>query len=607
MQADTEQVQAAIANALRALSAKPDLQVEYGGKQAADADKVTLPRIPRNPEQLVSYRGIADALALRIRHHDSALHNALQPHEPLPASLFSALESARLAALGMDSHLGVRSNIAARLNARARLDSTARKEAMERVESPRQMQALEHATEALAYEAWLVSRLTDASLGEYAEPLAHKLDNEIGEQAAPLLQQLNSELGDQERFGRTLNLLLQKLGLIDTVEQGENQQPKADDSQGADQDHGAEQTEVGEGEAAEAQSADLGADTPPDGLSDAMQEVDSDEEEEVQWEGQDSWLEEKYAADMHRGYRVYTTEYDREVAAEALCDAEEMQQLRRYLDDLVRPLQPLVARLANRLQRLLLARQRRSWEFDTEDGILNSARLVRIVTDPGAHLPFKRELENPFRDTVFSLLIDCSGSMRGRSMSVAAMCADVMGATLERCGVRTEILGFTTCEWKGGKARAAWEAAGKPEYPGRLNDLLHIVYKHADANWRRCRKNLGLMMREGLLKENIDGEALLWAHDRLMRQSCDRRILMVISDGAPVDDATLTSNGSKFLDRHLHQVIDTVQRHSPVELVAIGIGHDVRRYYGNAVMVNTPEDLGTAMASELTSLFADDK
>lgn len=603
---DSEQFQLAVANAMRALSAKPELQVQYGSKQEVDAETVTLPRMPRNPEQLLSYRGIADALALRLRYHDASLHQQLSPSDGRISTLFDGLENARLCALGMNTHLGLRRNIAARLEARARLDATARAEASERVSSEALQQKLSSASEALAHETWLVQRLTGVQFTDATAELVQHLDDNIGEQTKSLVEQLQSQLNNQTEFAQTLSLLLQQLGLLDADTSAA--EPSADNAQGADQDHaeGDAEAQQPDTEQLPEQSADLGADTPPDGLSEQMQEVESEDDEETQWEGQDSWLEDKYADELHRGYQVYTTAHDQIVSAESLCDHEQMQQLRKYLDEMVRPLQPLVARLANKLQRLLLAQQRRRWDFETEDGILNSARLVRVVTDPGAQLPFKRELDHPFKDTVFSLLIDCSGSMRGRSMMVAAMCADVMGSTLERCGVRTEILGFTTGEWKGGQTRTDWEAAGKPDYPGRLNDLLHIVYKPANASWRRCRKNLGLMMREGLLKENIDGEALLWAHDRLMQQQCDRRVLMVISDGAPVDDATLTCNGSKFLERHLHQVIGTIEQRSPVELVAIGIGHDVRRYYKNAVMVASPEDLGKAMASELSELFAKD-
>ncbi len=302
-------------------------------------------------------------------------------------------------------------------------------------------------------------------------------------------------------------------------------------------------------------------------------------------------------------YRVYTNAFDEEISAEDLCDAEELTRLRAYLDKQLSSLQGVVARLANRLQRRLMAQQNRSWDFDLEEGVLDAARLTRVITDPLHALSFKVEQETKFRDTVVTLLLDNSGSMRGRPITVAATCADILARTLERCGVKVEILGFTTKAWKGGQAREKWLGAGKPPNPGRLNDLRHIIYKSADEPWRRARKNLGLMMREGLLKENIDGEALIWAHNRLLARHEQRRILMVISDGAPVDDSTLSVNSGNYLERHLRQVIADIEARSPVELIAVGIGHDVTRYYARAVTLIDAEELGGAMTEKLAELF----
>jgi cobaltochelatase CobT len=306
-------------------------------------------------------------------------------------------------------------------------------------------------------------------------------------------------------------------------------------------------------------------------------------------------------------YTAYITAFDEIVAAEDLCDAEELSRLRAQLDQQLSHLQGVVARLANRLQRRLLAKQTRSWDFDLEEGILDAARLSRVVLDPFHPLSFKQERETDFRDTVVGLLIDNSGSMRGRPITVAAMSADILARTLERCGVKVEILGFTTRAWKGGNAREKWVAQGKPPNPGRLNDLRHIVYKSADAPWRRSRKNLGLMLREGLLKENIDGEALLWAHSRLIARTEQRRILMVISDGAPVDDATLSANPGNYLARHLRDVIEWIETRSPVELTAIGIGHDVTRYYRRAVTIVDAEELGGTLIGNLSDLFEEEQ
>ncbi|UQV19517.1 hypothetical protein MU852_07100 [Brevundimonas albigilva] len=305
-------------------------------------------------------------------------------------------------------------------------------------------------------------------------------------------------------------------------------------------------------------------------------------------------------------YRVFTTAYDEVIDAADLCDPMELDRLRGLLDGQLAILSSVVSRLANKLQRRLLAQQNRSWIFDLEEGMLDTARLTRIVTDPTAPLSFKAESESPFRDTVVTLLLDNSGSMRGRPIMVAAVCADILARTLERCGVKVEILGFTTRAWKGGQSREAWITAGKPANPGRLNDLRHIIYKAADAPWRRAKKNLGLMMREGLLKENIDGEALLWAHDRLLARTEQRRILMVISDGSPVDDSTQSANAALYLDKHLRQVIAQIEDRSPVELLAIGIGHDVTRWYRKALTIVDVEQLAGAMTEKLAELFEQD-
>ncbi|HHI82146.1 MAG TPA: cobaltochelatase subunit CobT, partial [Rhizobiales bacterium] len=349
----------------------------------------------------------------------------------------------------------------------------------------------------------------------------------------------------------------------------------------------------GDGEEGDQQAMDLDAqDQPDDGETSDLPE------------GQQPWRPDlPFSNQAHLDYHVFTNSFDEVVPANELCDAEELIRLRGYLDKQLGHLQGVIARLANRLQRRLLAQQNRSWEFDLEEGILDAARLSRVVTDPLHSLSFKRELDADFRDTVVTLLIDNSGSMRGRPIMVAATCADILARTLERCGVKTEILGFTTKAWKGGQSREQWLAAGKPEMPGRLNDLRHIIYKDADMPWRRAKTNLGLMMREGLLKENIDGEALLWAHQRLLGRHEQRRILMVISDGAPVDDSTLSVNTGSYLERHLRAVIEEIETRSPIELIAVGIGHDVTRYYKRAITLVDAEELGGALTDKLAELF----
>ena len=371
------------------------------------------------------------------------------------------------------------------------------------------------------------------------------------------------------------------------VEQENDEMAGAEDSQSDEGEESAEDQEAGDAEAMEADS-------------DEMDDVD-DENAETPGEAHRPELPFSDWAPQS-DYKVFCTKFDEEISAEDLCDDVELERLRGFLDQQLANLQGVVGRLANRLQRKLMAQQNRGWDFDLEEGYLDAARLTRIITDPMNALSFKMERDTIFRDTVVTLLLDNSGSMRGRPITIAAICADILARTLERCGVKVEILGFTTRAWKGGQSREQWLHADKPAMPGRLNDLRHIIYKAADAPWRRSRNNLGLMMREGLLKENIDGEALLWAHGRLMRRPEHRRILMMISDGAPVDDSTLSVNPGNFLERHLREVIADIETHSPIELLAIGIGHDVTRFYANALTIVDAEELGGAMTAQLANL-----
>src|SRR5690606_23997726 len=379
---------------------------------------------------------------------------------------------------------------------------------------------------------------------------------------------------------------------------GAEQENQSDEAEKAESDAAEESEASGdEAEAGESETTEAGAE----------EEADGDEATDARDAGEARRPEAPYSNMAPQSdYRAFTTKYDETVRAEDLCDAAELERLRSFLDKQLANLQGAVGRLANRLQRRLLAQQNRGWDFDMEEGLLDPARLHRVIIDPMQPLSFKIERDTDFRDTVVTLLLDNSGSMRGRPITVAATCADILARTLVRCGVKVEILGFTTRAWKGGQCREQWLAAGKPEAPGRLNDLRHIIYKPADLPWRRARRNLGLMMREGLLKENIDGEALLWAHSRLIGRPEQRRILMVISDGAPVDDSTLSVNPGNYLERHLRAVIDLIETRSPVELIAIGMGHDVTRYYRRAVTIIDAEELAGAMTEQLAALFGDD-
>jgi cobaltochelatase CobT len=416
---------------------------------------------------------------------------------------------------------------------------------------------------------------------------------------------------NQSRFGDAIH------DLLDALDMGDDRSSESDDEEGEEGEQDRRKEEAGEqGEGAEADDAqarvdeaEVSGEDMSDTSAEAAEALSAESAEDAEMGDAEAPAEprrpRRHGRNEPRGpdYRPFTIRHDEAIAAEELCEPEELDRLRGYLDKQLSHLQGVVARLANRLQRRLMAQQNRAWEFDLEEGLLDPARLSRIVVDPLHPLSFKREKDTSFRDTVVTLLLDNSGSMRGRPITVAATCADILARTLERCGVKVEILGFTTRAWKGGQSREAWLAAGKPPNPGRLNDLRHIIYKSADAPWRRARKNLGLMMREGLLKENIDGEALDWAHRRLLARGEQRKILMMISDGAPVDDSTLSVNPGNYLERHLRWVIEDIETRSPVELIAIGIGHDVTRYYRRAVTIVDAEELGGAMTEKLAELF----
>jgi cobaltochelatase CobT len=594
----------ATAATVRALAEREDVTVSYGAEPAAAAGtrvRLPLPARDLSHAEAAPVRGAADAAALKLRYHDAALHARRLPSGETARAIFEGAEQARVEALGAKRMAGVAANLAAMLDERYR------------------RQGYEHLGErndvTLAEAVRLLAR--EALTGAPPPPAAQRvvtmwrpfLESKVGRD----LHELVRHVGNQDSYAKTVRQLIHDLDL----DLGETEQDsETDDAEGegddADQSEG--QSDGGEGAAAGAQGALEG------GIPEHQQEDGQPAgAEEVEGEltpgaGDDDPGRPGRPGNMPRHghnddlslYRAFTTECDETIEADALCDADELARLRGLLDQQLAHLQSVIGRLANRLQRRLLAKQTRAWEFDLEEGMLDAARLSRIVTNPVYPLSYKREKETDFRDTVVSLLIDNSGSMRGRPITVAAMSADILARTLERCGVKVEILGFTTRAWKGGQSRERWIAAGKPANPGRLNDLRHIIYKSADAPWRRARKSLGLMLREGILKENIDGEALLWAHNRLIARSEQRRILMVISDGAPVDDSTLSVNPGNYLERHLREVIGDIERNSPVQLVAIGIGHDVTRYYRRAVTIVDAEQLGGAMLEKLAELFDED-
>ena len=557
-------------------------------------------RVPSKTEIAV-IRGHADAAALSIACHDPALHEALAPSGGEARAVFEAIEQARVEAIGAKRMQGVAANLAARMEQRYERSRFA--EVAERSEAP-----LPDALGLLVRE-----KLTGQTPPAKARAVVDLWRPWIEGRARTVLERMPEMLFDQEAFGRLTRDLLAALNLANQLEQREDQEKSPDESE-ADPD-----ASDGEENADGEQRADSSADSRAE--QDSMSEESLDDRDDGSTDRRDReadasalprraepWRPNLSVLDNPEafGYKVFTRAYDEIVNAEELYDADELERLRAFLDKQLQALHGAVARLANRLQRRLLAQQNRGWDFDLDEGTIDAARLARVIVDPMHPLMFKQERETSFRDTVVTLLLDNSGSMRGRPIMVAACCADILARTLERCGVKVEILGFTTRAWKGGHAREAWLNALKPALPGRLNDLRHIVYKSADAPWRRSRRNLGLMMREGLLKENIDGEALAWAHARLLARPEQRRILMMISDGAPVDDSTLSVNSGSYLERHLRQVIEEIETRSSVELLAIGIGHDVTRYYRRAVTVTDAEELAGVMTEKLAELFDED-
>jgi cobaltochelatase CobT len=542
-------------------------------------------------------RGAADSLALRLRHHDERVHGMGAPLDPDARAVFDALETARVEALGARTMAGVRGNLAELTEARVRADSIIRARTAEEV-------PLSTALGLLARE-----RLTGDAPPSAARPGLDLVASWIEEKAGAELDALTLTIDDQAAFAKVARRLLEDLELSSASEESE-QPPEegGDDQEGEDggADDGDDETETGpsagEAEMRAEQVDEAGdPDTSPQEMElgeNELSDGDDATESALNAPARRNW-----DLSPETDYKAFTTRFDEVVEPGDLCDEEELTRLRAYLDQQMVGLHNVVTRLANRLQRRLMAQQARSWEFDQEEGLLDAARLARVVVNPMQSLSYKVERDTEFRDTVVSVLIDNSGSMRGRPIAIAAICADILTRTLERVGVSSEVLGFTTRAWKGGQSRELWLADGRPPAPGRLNDLRHIVYKRADEPYRHAKRSLGLMMREGLLKENIDGEALLWAHNRLIARPEERRILMVISDGAPVDDSTASANGGVYLERHLRQVIDWIERRSTVELVAIGIGHDVTRYYDRAVTIMDAEQLGGAMIEQLARLF----
>ncbi|KLE35238.1 cobaltochelatase subunit CobT [Aurantiacibacter luteus] len=591
----------ALTGATRAIAGDAEVDVGFTADAASEMGKsvrVPMPARSVPAADAQEARGFADSFALRLRHHDARLHDRGRPVDADARACYDAIERVRYEAIGETGYAGMRGNMAAMQDRRAMGSALARATTADEVPL--------HAALALMLREQLTGQAPPAAARQGVELVREHIEARTGDD----FEQLAEALHDQRAF--------QKLGL-DMLRHLDMVPAELDPEDGGEDDDGDEAD--GEEEAPENNEDTDQPRESPDARSEAAEGEDGEGESEDQAPGEDELAEgdpgddgEEMMLPQRRNapwqdipdsfdYQAFTTEYDEVVEATDLCDFEELDRLRAYLDSQLAGLAGVVTRLANRLQRRLMAQQNRAWDFDQEEGMLDAARLARVIISPGTSLSYKVEQEQDFKDTVVTLLIDNSGSMRGRPISIAAISADILARTLERCGVKVEVLGFTTRAWKGGQSRERWLADGRPEHPGRLNDLRHIIYKKADEPMRRARRSLGLMMREGLLKENIDGEALLWAHERLLARPEDRRILMVISDGAPVDDSTLSVNSAGYLEAHLRKVIEWIEKVSPVQLVAIGIGHDVTRYYKKAVTIMDVEQLGGTIIEQLADLF----
>jgi cobaltochelatase CobT len=598
-----EEFRRATGAAMRAISERNDLQATFAPGPAAllgSEARLPLPSKSLPAPEVAQTRGEADAIALKLRHHNARVHAKECPKSPLARDVFNAVEQARYEAIGSRKMAGVKQNLRAALEEQCRVKGYAR------------INTREEGTLAEVMRLMVRETLTGDAIPESARAMVNAWRSDFAQKVLDDVAGLKDKLVNQRIFAKAVRRLLADMELEQTDEELESERDDQDDQDQQDPNK-QQQPQQKSGKQQQSESS-----TQMDAQQEAeaeAEEMDSGEQEmEMPAQGgeeQPGNPGRRNDEALHKrrnepAYKSFTQQFDEVVEAHELCDPDELTRLRALLDQQLNALQTVVAKLANRLQRRLLAKQNRSWVFDLEEGLLDSKRLPRVIVNPDLPLSYKRETDTEFRDTVVTLLIDNSGSMRGRPITVAAMTGDILARTLERCGVKVEVLGFTTRMWKGGQSREAWINAGKPANPGRLNDLRHIVYKSADAPWRRARKNLGLMLREGILKENIDGEALLWAHNRLVQRTEQRRILMVISDGAPVDDSTLSVNPGNYLEQHLREVIDWIETKSPVELLAIGIGHDVTRYYRRAVTIVDAEQLGGTVLEQLAALFEED-
>jgi len=591
---DSELFKQAVTSTMRAISGNEELNVSFGrGKPYLQGNRarIPLPESGLSEGQLATLRGTADRFALRTRFHDEGFHRKYRPQSGIAQDVYDWVEEARVACIGSYLMKGVESNL------NAQLEQHCINHGFNQIESQ------DDAPLGEAVGMLIREKITGCPSPPSAQKVLEFWREHIEDRIGDKLKNLGDSMFDQREFSSIARQFISDLGLSDdwgeenADGESEDQEDQPEEMESEAGDEASEQEMSTDGDMADAIEGEVPVDM------DAMDMAETEGDEDEAGSPPDSMTDKNWLRPKESQYKAFTTLFDEVVFADELCEPVELDRLRGVLDKHLQSSQVIISRLANRLQRKLMAQQNRTWEFDLEEGTLDSSRLTNVIMDPFSPLAFKQEKDMKFRDTVVSLLIDSSGSMRGRSITIAAMCADILGRTLERCTVKVEILGFTTRAWRGGQSRELWLQQAKPAQPGRLNDVRHIIYKAADMPWRRARRNLGLMMREELLKENIDGEALLWSHNRIVGRPEDRKILMVISDGLPVDNSTLLVNASNYLEQHLKYAIDKIENHSEVELVAIGIGHDVTHHYRRAVTITDAEQLGDAMTEQLVDLF----
>ena len=586
-----EKFKSAVSSAAKAISAKLDIEVNFGNNNLSKENSINLPEISdlKNLQDFTNLRAFADSAALKLKYSNKKIYNKNEPDGPMAQSLYSIAEKIRCEKIGSNDLKGVKNNIFQYYqNIYKNIDQDKTETEVPIAE---------------AFEAYLVDYFFKIKSKNNNNKVKNHWQKLFDTNLKNKLKVLNNCIENQNEFNHKVSELISKLDFEDSDTKTKEQENEQENEQPTSENSSEENSENNQNQEDKENEATL--DMGDTGIESIDENNKSSQAETKEIEGDISKGSSNHKSLIKDKYKIFTNEFDEVQEAEKLESEEEIARLRKNLDQQLTSLQSIVTKLANKLQRQLLAKQNRSWEFDLEEGMLDASKLSRVIIDPFHSLSYKAEKETDFKDTVVSLLIDNSGSMRGKPISVAAICADILSRTLERCSVKVEVLGFTTKNWKGGKSREKWNAENKPSKPGRLNDLRHIVYKSADKPWRQSKKNLGIMLKEGLLKENIDGEALLWAFQRILKRKEERKILMIISDGAPVDDSTLSVNSGDYLEKHLKQTVKWIENNSDTEILAVGIGHDVTRYYKKAIKITDVQELGDVMVNQLTKLFSE--